>query len=1000
MNIQHRTWEDGKTGRRVLSRFLALLVFPFSLLLCGPAAAQTQTPIYNLGHTNTLYPTNWIAIVMAPNTTNGTRAAQLSTLINMLNTALTNTQGTNLFTTNATVFPIFYQNNGNLLEFLSLIQGTNTVLYRTSTGIVVNATGTGGGGGGTQYFFDQTQFSTNAAGDVFFKVGALATNLSVLNFTNRGASTFVGIVDTQSNFTNSALANLNGVLIGGSLNVQGAASSFAQDLTITGPLTAETNAIVGGTNLTRWLQLTGGGGVPGTFGVFNSSSNLVGGIPTNSFTTHAQVVTASNAVIALLIANDTITSNGVVAFTMTASNTLRSLLVANDTITSNGAVAFTISASNTLDTKIENTVSNYYQFGYTVGNGFSNGTAKPIVTGKVNRMLEVMNLIAGANISLTAVSTGLVVTSTGASLSDGDYGDVTATGGGAVITIDNDVVTDAKLRESAGFSVIGKTGTGTGNPADILAGTDSIFGRSGSGNLTFGTLVTAQITDDAVTFAKIENVAENRIMGRDSTGTGNMEALTLGLNIDVSGGSVLVGPDVYFRSISLTNSIIGSNAWFRRLIITNTVEVGSSNTALATNIVIDWNGPPHITSYPTNTTFMLSFANAPAASNGLTKTIELRIVITNTPTMIAPSGVGWINAPVLRAGTTTIPFTNYFQFVFDGNTNIDALSLQTPNQVADTIVTNSVVYWPIYTNGVLIALGTNLDFVSGVTGYVSGSTVRLGITASGSGSSGTNFDSIRITNQVLMVPSNFNGSNGVSAIGLTNLLDTSLATFKAVTNRVGTNWTGILTNYLQGARGLMVFEGLGGTTNQVKFIAPSAGTNHKYLNIETNGDYDFLVRGGFTYKVDWVVERQTNVVFNITFDDPFVPVSTAYINALTNLNSAHWRLFQLLVPTNNAASNIVVNYGISNRVEIYLTNNATFTNYSGNVAGVSGTKQMWIWPQLIPRGVNWGLGIGYGVRVMTNAANPLWTSITNGKTYVVTDEWQGTNIIRTIALFE
>lgn len=58
--------------------------------------------------------------------------------------------------------------------------------------------------------------------------------------------------------------------------------------------------------------------------------------------TVAQLNAASNAVVAILVANDTTTSNGVVAFELTrnaaVSNALVTLLVANDTTTSNGLV--------------------------------------------------------------------------------------------------------------------------------------------------------------------------------------------------------------------------------------------------------------------------------------------------------------------------------------------------------------------------------------------------------------------------------------------------------------------------------------------------------------------------------------------------------------------------------------------------------------------------------------------------------------------------------------
>lgn len=80
-------------------------------------------------------------------------------------------------------------------------------------------------------------------------------------------------------------------------------------------------------------------------------------------------LTASNNLVTVFQARDITTSNGAVSFTMTASNNLASLLSVNDTLTSNalrtaylasdittsnGAVAFTMTASNVLRTDISN----------------------------------------------------------------------------------------------------------------------------------------------------------------------------------------------------------------------------------------------------------------------------------------------------------------------------------------------------------------------------------------------------------------------------------------------------------------------------------------------------------------------------------------------------------------------------------------------------------------------------------------------------------------------
>jgi hypothetical protein len=82
----------------------------------------------------------------------------------------------------------------------------------------------------------------------------------------------------------------------------------------------------------------------------------------------------------------------------------------------------------------------------------------------------------------------------GGGLSDGDYGDITVSGGGTVMSIDANAVTDADLRQSAGLSVIGRSANSTGNVADLTAGTDGhVLRRSGT-TLGFGTLPMASVT--------------------------------------------------------------------------------------------------------------------------------------------------------------------------------------------------------------------------------------------------------------------------------------------------------------------------------------------------------------------------------------------------------------------------------------------------------------------------------------------------------------------------
>lgn len=133
--------------------------------------------------------------------------------------------------------------------------------------------------------------------------------------------------------------------------------------------------------------------------------------------------------------------------------------------------------------------------------------------------------LAGDAVSGDAIADGSITTAKLADLAvtTAKLGNLSASTG----KIADNAVTDAKLRQSAGFSVIGKTDTGTGNVADIAAAANEVLRRSGSGNLTFGTLVTANIGDDQVTYVKLQDVsATNRLLGRTTAGAGIVEELS------------------------------------------------------------------------------------------------------------------------------------------------------------------------------------------------------------------------------------------------------------------------------------------------------------------------------------------------------------------------------------------------------------------------------------------------------------------------------------------
>ena len=116
-------------------------------------------------------------------------------------------------------------------------------------------------------------------------------------------------------------------------------------------------------------------------------------------------------------------------------------------------------------------------------------------------------------------------------------------------------------------------------------------------------------------------------------------------------------------------------------------------------------------------------------------------------------------------------------------------------------------------------------------------------------------------------------------------------------------------------------------------------------------------------------------------------------------------LVTILVATNSSQSNIVINFN-QPAVEIFATNNLSFTNYSGIVAGMGAGRdstaknvRIHIIPQLINRTVIWPtLGVpANGVQWKTNAnSNMGWTTLTNGSEYVLSLSSRGTNIFATI----
>lgn len=157
---------------------------------------------------------------------------------------------------------------------------------------------------------------------------------------------------------------------------------------------------------------------------------------------------------------------------------------------------------------------------YTVVSASSN--VVPITGGAAGT--AILPATAGRWATLVSDGTNWVIaqqgdaTGGGGGLSDGDYGDITVSGGATVLTIDNDVVTYAKMQNvSATNRLLGRGSAGAGDTEEISLGTGlSMSGTTLNGpawtevEVDFGSTpvydATFTITDASITSSAVKMV--------------------------------------------------------------------------------------------------------------------------------------------------------------------------------------------------------------------------------------------------------------------------------------------------------------------------------------------------------------------------------------------------------------------------------------------------------------------------------------------------------------
>jgi hypothetical protein len=165
------------------------------------------------------------------------------------------------------------------------------------------------------------------------------------------------------------------------------------------------------------------------------------------------------------------------------------------------------------------------------------------VLGASSTSTTIQELTLGTGLSLS----GTTLSATGATVADADYGNITVSGTGTVWTIDNGVVTYAKMQAaSTNSKVIGSSSTST-TLTELTLGTGlSLSGTTltATGGVTDGdkgditvsaTGSTWTIDTGVVTYAKMQAASTNsKILGSSSTST-TIAELTIGSGLSLSG---------------------------------------------------------------------------------------------------------------------------------------------------------------------------------------------------------------------------------------------------------------------------------------------------------------------------------------------------------------------------------------------------------------------------------------------------------------------------------
>lgn len=321
-------------------------------------------------------------------------------------------------------------------------------------------------------------------------------------------------------------------------------------------------------------------------------------------------------------------------------------------------------------------------------------------------------LVAGANITLNYndPSGTLTISSAitgGGTLADGDYGDITASSGGTVLTIDPAVVTLAKMANLPSDTLIGRDTTGTGVPEQLtvtgglmFSGTGGIQTTAFTGDVTKSAGGTAlAIAAASVTYAKMQDIASDTLIGRDTAASGVPEAITLNATLEFTGAQAI-------QRAALTGDVTagaGSNA--------TTIAAGIVTLAKMANLPQDQfigritasTGVPETATITAAARTVLDDTTVALMVNTLgggTSTGTGVLVRATTPTLVTPILGAATATSIAVGGGTALTTTNQTgtgtlvlnldptitRLVTSGITTGDGASVTTPNAMGALVV--------------------------------------------------------------------------------------------------------------------------------------------------------------------------------------------------------------------------------------------------------------------------------------------------------------------------